>query len=165
MDDSNREVGAGPEQLRKALKRNSIRMKRQYDKLTVMLSDIAPGQLDLQELVDAQTLIQSLGAAYEQTYCSLQEAETDPTKGDADDVECELCDRTMTLAKKQCNMLLTLKRVHSARQSVDLSITSLDGGSQTRITPPLPRTLCTTTQEDAGDIQSGSWASLEGSMC
>ena len=128
MDDSNSEAGADPAQLRRTLKRNKTRMERQSDKLATMLADIAPEQLDLQELVDAQSLIHSLSTAYEESYCSLQEAEADSAQGEADETEFELYDRAVTLAKKQCNMLLTLKRVHSALHSLDISITSLDSG-------------------------------------
>ena len=126
MDDSNNEDGADPAQLRRTLKRNKTRMERQSDKLATMLAVIAPEQLDLQELVDAQSLIHSLSTAYEESYCSLQEAEADSAQGEADETEFEQYDRAVTLVKKQCNMLLTLKRVHSALHSLDISITSLD---------------------------------------
>ena len=109
--------------MRRTLERGKIRVRKYKVIFEEMLADDSSGTLDYHELKEAQDLLQSLHANYNEEFYRLQEAEDDESQLEADDAEFH---RELTRVKKQCNLFLSLRAIYRAVQNMDFSVITLN---------------------------------------
>ena len=131
MDDSNSEVKTDTVQLRRTMKRTKTKLKRSLAKLNSMVEDTPPEDLHLPELEEIMPYLQDVTKTYEDSFSLLIEAEDDPTTAEADEAEADVWDKIAVKAKRQCNLLLSIKKVHYAITTLQLDVGTLNNACMT----------------------------------